>query len=318
MYKTIISLVSLLALMACGRSGYAETSEYEVASSLQSTEMTEYEPILNLNTVDIAGLELAPNLLFYQELANMLSYETSVSLEGQFIVRDVFSQSLEHLFSVTFPIEYFDGENWLVIPPTDEFLTQNLDHPILWEKGPVEFRSTYDFAWITDAGLDIENGLFRIRERISLSDEFPIDTSHDLVFEFSLSDVGTTIRNLDVPDDLRVNPNLNDVILTMEFLIDEHYLSGYIINSSDVTISASHPSLEYFDGEVWYYVVAPYFSFTDIGWRMPPGSEGPTGLPLEFYEISEGYPLRFRIEVHPYDDNSREVQHDLVFEFTLE
>ena len=126
-----------------------------------------------------------------------------------------------------------------------------------------------------------------------------------------------------VVDDLKVNPDFRDVVLTVDISDDGTQLFGTIINHSETVISPSHLSLEYFDGLEWRHVqMVDDFAFVDIGWIIFPEDEHEFSLDLTWYAILEGYPIRLRKTVWPdgewpYGWNQTHLHHDLVYEFEL-
>ena len=263
---------------------------------------------------------IAPELFINPEISAMLSSEISISLNGEFIVIETSYENTEFLYFEQSIIEYFDGTDWLLVVDLKEKFPIGLDYQIM-EIGPVSGRRTYYFDWIRDAGFDINSGLFRIRQRLSTASYFPAGETHDSVIEFSLEDVGTGIHNLDIVDDLKVNPDFAEIVLDVDF--QGTMLVGTIINHSDTTITPSHPSLEYFNGVEWRYVeTVDYLAFVDIGFSIPSGATHEFSVDLDWYLIPEGYLLRLRKTVWPdgswpYGWNQTYLHHDLVYEFEI-
>jgi len=300
-----VLLVSL-SLVGCGYDGGGEGSGSGAANSDTETDV----------------LTVASELLMNSEIAAMLPYEVSISLLGELVLIETFFENTELLYFEQSIIEYFDGADWLVVVDLKEKFPIGMDYQIM-DVGVASGRRTYEFSWIKDAGFDIDNGLFRIRQRWSSASDFPAEKTHDLAIEFSLEDVGTVIRNLDIVGDLKVNPDFDEVVLAVDFSADGTMLVGTIINYSDTVISPSHPSLEYFNGVEWRYVATDgYLGFEDIGFSIDPGAEHEFSVDLGWYVIPEGYLLRLRKTVWPdgewpYGWNQTYLHHDLVYEFEM-
>ena len=266
---------------------------------------------------------VAPELITNPELGIMLPYEISISLVLEYIVIETFYDITEWVYFKQSIIEYFDGTDWIVVVDLKEKFPIGVDYQIM-DIGGVTGRRTYDFDWIRDAGFDIDNGLFRIRQRLSFASDFPADETHDLVVEFSLEDVGTKIPNLDIVRDLLVNPDYAEIVLDVDFPADGTMLVGTIINYSDAFVSPGHPSLEYFNGSQWRYVqMVDYFGFVDgPSFTIAPDMSHEFSVDLDWYLIPEGYLLRLRKTVWPegswpYGWNQTYLHHDLVYEFEI-
>ena len=121
-------------------------------------------------------------------------------------------------------------------------------------------------------------------------------------------------------DDLRINPAFYDVIVNVNQSTDGMELIGTVINHSDEKISLDDPSLEYFDGEVWWRVpTVDDFELVDISFSIPPGGVHEFRVDLSGYIIPEGYPLRIRKTVWPDGQwHQTDLHHDLVDEFELD
>ena len=123
------------------------------------------------------------------------------------------------------------------------------------------------------------------------------------------------------PDpELRINPDFNDIVLTVDLSADGRRLLGTIINHSDTSISPSHPEFEYFDGEAWRNVpTAENLAFADAGVTILPEGRNQSSLRLARYVIPEGYPLRLRQYIWPSGEEAEShLYHDLVYEFEIE
>ena len=343
----LIAMCILLALMACTDNGSNESND-DASESTYSEVASD-----DLQQNETADLELAPELLINQELADRIPYELWISRDEELLLVSLFTYHMHDnrrqdprdnilathssFLSEPFPIEYFDGENWVVLPANDELLVRNEEYPISRELGYYGFIShgIYDFSWIRDAGFDLDNGLFRIRERISFSPEFPVDQSHDLVFEFSLREVNEEIGDVDaVKDNFHIsNFNLEEVdgIGIIELSIQEQRLFGTLINYSDRDIYRDISFFEYFTGEEWLRVSrvdglegdSIVGAFQGLG--SPGGIIAPYFLDFTEYDIPEGYPLRFRQAFCLYEADYRLCGHEdealyyeLIYEFTLE
>ena len=302
MKKRLIGILLLsLFLAGCGHEGGAGGGSSETYS--ETGERT-----------------VAPELLINPEISAMLPSEISISLVGELILIETFYENTEFLYFQQSTIEYFDGTDWLLVVDLKEKFPIGLDYQIM-EIGVAGGRRTYEFDWIRDAGFDINSGLFRIRQRWSTASYFPAEEAHDLAIEFSLQDVGTEIRNLDIVDDLKVNPDFAEIVLDVDF--QGTMLVGTITNHSDVAVTPSHPSLEYFNGVEWRYVpTVDYLAFVDIAYVIDPGKSHEFSVDLDWYLIPEGYLLRLRKTVWPdgswpYGWNQTYLHHDLVFEFEI-
>jgi len=289
--------------------------EDDIAMSVPEADWSDVEE-------EAGTLGFAPELLINEEIATMFPYEVSVSLLGELILIETFPENTEIMYFKQSTIEYFDGSEWFVVVNLKDLFPIGVDYEGIGV-GVVSSSRTYEFSWITDAGFDIEDGLFRIRQRWSFTSDFTVEGSHDLVIEFNLKDVGTTLRNLDIVDELKFNSDFSEVVLNVDIPTTGTILTGTIINHSDTSISPSHPSLEYFNGTEWRYVpTVDYLAFEDIGFTIMPRGTHEFNVDLNWYIIPEGYPLRLRKTVWPdgswpYGWNQTYLHHDLVYEFEI-
>jgi len=256
----------------------------------------------------------AQELLVNEELAVLFPYEVGISLDRRSLLIEAFPENREVIYFKQSVIDAYENGEWVkVVDLGDKFPLdvdyQEMDFPVS------SSRRSYDFAWIEEQGFVVEEGLFRVRQRMSFSPDFPEELTHDWVVEFSLDKVGSEITNLDVVGELRFNPEFEAVVLEVER--DGDLLEGTIVNQSEFTITPSHPSLEYLDNGDWRYV--PFresIAFVDIAFIIPPGESHNFTLDLSWYEIPDGALLRLRKYV--WEDEhwiERERHHDLVWEF---
>ena len=64
---------------------------------------------------DMDRFELAPELAINQEIATMLPYEVSISLNEALVSIETFYEKTAVMYTKQSTIEYFDGTNWVVI-----------------------------------------------------------------------------------------------------------------------------------------------------------------------------------------------------------
>jgi len=144
----ICSIFVLILIVACGRNGTPDTSNFE----------------------------LAPDLLVNQKLDGLVTMH--VEIESGTLIETIENHT-DFLIGLDFPeIEYFDGENWRIIPTNEDFA-----FPAILEM--ISNNDSLESRFNLDYYIHPRQGRFRFRRRV-FPDLYPskVRDYHDLVVEF--------------------------------------------------------------------------------------------------------------------------------------
>ena len=170
-----------LTLAGCGRE--TQVAELTEDSETYSVNDNEDQPELCERwIIDSTTFELAPDLVVHPEFDELVTLQARTS-GSRLTIEFTNTLDYEIIYEDTWRgfrdlIQYFDGENWRIVPQAYE-LDEHIEDPMVTISPGDTSRFRFDLL----TGFIVpENGLFRVRLRTFIN-----DYRHDLVAEFTLN-----------------------------------------------------------------------------------------------------------------------------------